>query len=116
VAHGTPGVTFEETEICDFQSKVAEMTDTNQVSEPPLTPKPEKPLVHSLVQADRLMQIALVLPIAVLIGWFFGSLLDRWLHQTWISVVGLVLGMIAGMIEAVRMALAAGKPRTPRKP
>jgi ATP synthase protein I len=74
--------------------------------------KPEKPLGKSLVQAERLMQIALVLPIAVLIGWFFGALLDRWLHQTWITVVGLILGMIAGMLEAVRMALAAGKPKS----
>ncbi len=74
-------------------------------------PKPAKPLGKSLVQAERLMQIALVLPIAVLIGWFFGALLDRWLHQTWITVVGLILGMIAGMLEAVRMALAAGKPK-----
>jgi len=50
-----------------------------------------------------------VLPIALLIGWFFGAMLDRWLHQTWITIVGIVMGMIAGMIEAVRMALAAGK-------
>jgi len=71
--------------------------------------KPEKPAVHSIVQAERLIQIALVLPIAVLIGWFFGAMLDRWLHQTWITIVGIVMGMIAGMIEAVRMALAAGK-------
>ena len=78
-------------------------------------PKPEKPLAHSLVQAERLMQIALVLPIAVLIGWFFGAMLDRWLHQTWITVVGLILGMIAGMLEAVRMALAAGKQKS-KKP
>lgn len=78
-------------------------------------PKPEKPLAHSLVQAERLIQIALVLPIAVLIGWFFGAMLDRWLHQTWITVVGLILGMIAGMLEAVRMALAAGKPKS-KKP
>jgi ATP synthase protein I len=78
-------------------------------------PKPEKPLGHSLVQAERLIQIALVLPIAVLIGWFFGAMLDRWLHQTWITVVGLILGMIAGMLEAVRMALAAGKPKS-KKP
>jgi F0F1-type ATP synthase assembly protein I len=75
-------------------------------------PKPEKPLAHSLVQAERLMQIALVLPIAVLIGWFFGALLDRWFHQKWITVVGLILGMIAGMMEAVRMALAAGKSKS----
>jgi len=71
--------------------------------------KPEKGPLKSLVQAERLVQIALVLPIAVLIGWFFGSLLDRWLHQTWITFVGLVFGIIAGMMEAVRMAMAAGK-------
>ena len=78
-------------------------------------PKPEKPAIRSIVQAERLMQIALVLPIAVLIGWFFGAMLDRWLHQTWITVVGLILGMIAGMLEAVRMALAAGKIKS-KKP
>ena len=71
--------------------------------------KPEKHGLKGLVQTESLIQIALVLPIAVLIGWFFGSMLDRWFHQTWITIVGLVLGMIAGMIEAVRMALAAGK-------
>jgi ATP synthase protein I len=70
---------------------------------------PPKGGLKSLVQAERLLQIALVLPIAVLIGWFFGAMLDRWLHQSWITVVGIVLGMIAGMLEAVRMALAAGK-------
>ena len=71
--------------------------------------KPQQRAVKSLAQAERLMQIALVLPAAVLIGWFFGSMLDRWLHQHWITFVGIVLGMIAGMLEAVRMALAAGK-------
>lgn len=71
--------------------------------------KPQSGIGKSVVQTDRLIQIALVLPIAVLIGWFFGALLDRWLHQSWITIVGIVLGMIAGMLEAVRMALAAGK-------
>jgi len=71
--------------------------------------KPEKTGMKSLAQAERLVQIALVLPIAVLIGWFFGSMLDRWFHQTWITFVGLVFGIIAGMMEAVKMALAAGK-------
>ena len=71
--------------------------------------KPEGSALKSLVQAERLVQIALVLPMAVLIGWFLGSFLDRWLHQTWIYIVGIIIGMIAGMLEAVRMAMAAGK-------
>jgi ATP synthase protein I len=71
--------------------------------------KPEKHGLKGIVQTESLMQIALVLPIAVLIGWGGGALLDHWLHQTWITIVGIILGMIAGMLEAVRMALAAGK-------
>jgi len=71
--------------------------------------KPQPGIRKSIVQADRLMQIALVLPISLLIGWFLGAMLDRWLHQKWITIVGIILGMIAGMLEAVRMALAAGK-------
>ncbi|AXC14495.1 hypothetical protein ACPOL_5241 [Acidisarcina polymorpha] len=71
--------------------------------------QPQKGGLKSLVQAERLVQIALVLPIAVLIGWFLGAMLDRWLHQHWITIVGIIFGMIAGMMEAVRMALGAGK-------
>ncbi len=71
---------------------------------------PPKSGLKGLAQTERLVQIALVLPIAVLIGWFFGAALDRWLHQSWITLVGIILGMIAGMLEAVRMALAAGNP------
>jgi F0F1-type ATP synthase assembly protein I len=72
---------------------------------------PPKGGLKGLAQTERLIQIALVLPIAVLIGWFLGALLDRWLHQSWITIVGIILGMIAGMLEAVRMALSAGKAR-----
>ncbi len=53
------------------------------------------------------MQIALVLPCAVLIGWGGGAWLDMHFHQSWITVAGIVLGSIAGMMSAIRMALAA---------
>ncbi|MGA7317484.1 MAG: AtpZ/AtpI family protein, partial [Silvibacterium sp.] len=65
----------------------------------------------TLVQAERLLQIALVLPAAVLIGWGGGVLLDRWLHQDWIYIVGLIFGAVAGLLEAVRQALRAGKEK-----
>ena len=63
--------------------------------------------LDTLVKAERLMQIALVLPAAVLIGWGLGALLDKWLHQHWIYIVGLIFGAAAGMTEAVRQALRA---------
>jgi ATP synthase protein I len=61
--------------------------------------------LDTLVKAERLTQIAFVLPTALIIGWGLGALLDRWLHQHWIYIVGLIFGAVAGMFEAVRLAL-----------
>lgn len=65
--------------------------------------------LQSLVKAEKLLQIALVMPIAVFIGWIAGVGLDHWLHTTWIYIVGLVLGCIAGLIEAVRQAVSSDR-------
>jgi ATP synthase protein I len=63
--------------------------------------------LNTLVKAEKLVQIALVLPISLLIGWGGGVLLDKWLHQHWIYIVGILFGAAAGLIEAVREALRA---------
>lgn len=82
---------------------------------PDPTPGPPKSRneggLNTFVQAERLLQIAFVLPAAVLIGWGGGVLLDRWLHQDWIYIVGLIFGAAAGLLEAVRQALRAGKEK-----
>jgi ATP synthase protein I len=64
--------------------------------------------LNTLVQAERLLQLAFVLPAAVLIGWAAGALLDKWLHTNWIFIVGLIFGSIAGLVEVVRQAMRAG--------
>jgi F0F1-type ATP synthase assembly protein I len=64
--------------------------------------------MNTFVQAERLLQIAFVLPAAVLIGWGAGALLDKWLHTHWIYIVGLLFGSAAGLFEAVRQAMQAG--------
>jgi ATP synthase protein I len=64
--------------------------------------------LDTLVKAERLTQIAVVLPAAVLVGWAAGALLDKWLHQDWIYIVGVILGAVAGLVEAVRQAFRAG--------
>lgn len=61
------------------------------------------------IQAEKLMQIALVLPCAAFIGWLAGAWLDRRLHQSWIALVGIVFGGVSGLVYVVRMALAAEK-------
>lgn len=63
--------------------------------------------VQSWVQAEKMVQIALVLPCAVLIGWGCGAWLDNRLHQSWMTLAGIALGSVAGMVSAIRMALAA---------
>jgi F0F1-type ATP synthase assembly protein I len=64
-------------------------------------------VTRSLVQAEQLIQIAMVLPSALLIGWGAGWLVDHWLHTHWGVVAGLLLGIVAGMVSAIRMAMVA---------
>ena len=63
------------------------------------TPKGPSGALGGLVKAERLMQIAFVLPTAVVVGWLVGYLLDRWLHQNWIYIPGILLGCVAGFVE-----------------
>jgi len=67
--------------------------------------------MNTLAQAESLLQIAFVLPAAVLIGWGAGALLDKWLHTSWIYIVGLLFGSAAGLVEVVRQALRAGNEK-----
>ena len=68
-------------------------------------------LTASLVQAERLLQIAFILPCAMLIGWGAGWWLDHHFHMHWATLVGLIVGITAGMYSAIRMALDAGNPK-----
>ena len=54
------------------------------------------------VQFGRYSQIAFMLPAGTVAGYLVGALLDRWLHVTWISVVGLLLGTAGALIELIR--------------
>ena len=48
--------------------------------------------VSALVEAEKLMQIALLLPSAAFIGWLLGAWVDSHLHQSWIGIAGIVFG------------------------
>jgi ATP synthase protein I len=61
--------------------------------------------MKSLVQVESLIQLALLLPAATVIGWLIGVGLDRWLHQQWIYIAGLILGAAAGFVQIFRVVL-----------
>ena len=56
------------------------------------------------VQFGRYSQLAFMLPAGTVAGYLVGALLDRWLHQSWISIVGLLLGTTGALIELIRTA------------
>jgi F0F1-type ATP synthase assembly protein I len=70
-----------------------------------MTPLPEDPerKKSPWVQFGRYSQVAFMLPAGTVAGYLLGALADRWLHTTWIAVVGLVVGSAGGVIELIRM-------------
>jgi F0F1-type ATP synthase assembly protein I len=63
----------------------------------------------ALLQIARYSQIAFALPAATVLGWLLGTLLDRWLHTSWIYIAGLIVGIAVGFVELFRMVMADSK-------
>jgi uncharacterized membrane protein YfcA len=63
--------------------------------------------MRAYIEAEKLMQIAFVLPSAVVICWIGGWWLSHLLHQRWLELAGTLFGCIAGMVYVVKIAVAA---------
>ena len=73
--------------------------------------------LSSLVEAEKMMQIAVLLPVSAFIGWLIGAWLDKTFHQTWISLVGIIFGGFGGLVYVVRLVISAGRhPRSGSTP
>lgn len=57
------------------------------------------------VQVARYSELAMIFPAAVVVGWLAGAALDRWLHTTWLYLVGLILGGVAGFADLIRLVM-----------
>ena len=71
--------------------------------------------LDTLVQAEKLMQIAILLPSSAFIGWLLGTWADKALHQEWISLAGVAFGGIAGLVYVVRLVMSTSG-EAPKKP
>ena len=74
-----------------------------------MRPAKKQPSGLSLyVQAEKMLQIAVLLPAAALVGWLVGSWLDGQLHQSWIGLSGILFGGISGLVYVVRLVMISG--------
>ena len=62
--------------------------------------------LRTLVEAEKMMQIAFLLPSAAFVGWLGGLGLDHLFHTGWIETVGIVFGGFAGLFYVVRLVIA----------
>jgi len=68
--------------------------------------KPDK----SLSWLAKYLSLALTLPASVMAGYILGTFADNWLHFPLLRVIGIVLGMCAGLIQIVRELSRETKP------
>jgi F0F1-type ATP synthase assembly protein I len=59
------------------------------------------------VQLAEYSQLAFIFPAATVAGWLIGAALDHWLHTTWLYLAGLILGIIAGFVELIRVVVSS---------
>jgi ATP synthase protein I len=52
-----------------------------------------------LVKAESMIQLAIALPAGCVIGWLIGAWLDKHFHQSWMGIVGILLGAAAGFMQ-----------------
>jgi F0F1-type ATP synthase assembly protein I len=68
------------------------------------TPEQKK---NWILQLANYSQLAFIFPAATVVGWLIGAALDRWLHTTWLYLAGLILGIIAGFVELIRLVTSS---------
>jgi F0F1-type ATP synthase assembly protein I len=71
--------------------------------------KQPRPRNKAIVSAGEYISLAFVLPAAVFVGYLIGTLLDRYFGTTFLSIVFLLLGSAAGLLEVVRKFLKDSK-------
>jgi len=49
------------------------------------------------------------LPASILAGLILGAVLDRWLHTSWLTVTGLLLGAVVGFYQLARGLMKVSK-------
>jgi len=76
---------------------------------PDQRPEENKPEQNIWRQIGRYSHLGFVLPASIVVGLAIGAALDHWLKTTWWTLVGLLVGCVAGFFELIRVILQASK-------
>jgi F0F1-type ATP synthase assembly protein I len=60
--------------------------------------KPDK----SLIWLGKYLSLALTLPASVVAGYILGAIGDHFLHIPFLRVLGIIIGMTAGIVQIIR--------------
>ena len=63
---------------------------------------------NNWAQVANYAQLGFIFPAATVVGWLIGLGLDHVLHTTWLYIPGLILGIVAGFAELIRMVSRGG--------
>jgi ATP synthase protein I len=58
---------------------------------------------RSFQQLNLILSVGMVFPVSIVIGYGMGYYLDRWLGTTFLKIVFLLFGIVAGFISFFRM-------------
>jgi len=61
------------------------------------------------LQLARYSELAFIFPATTVAGWLIGLAFDHWLHTTWLYLLGLILGIIAGFVQLIRLVSSDSK-------
>jgi len=75
----------------------------------PDAPQPDNPNKNVWRQIGRYSNLSMILPAAVIVGLLIGAALDHWFKTSWITLVGLLVGCVAGFTELIRGVIRASK-------
>jgi F0F1-type ATP synthase assembly protein I len=89
------------------------MRDDLRPSEPEETPesesRAEKRERKAWGQVAKYGELGFLLPACTFVGWAIGAGLDRWLGTKWITLTGVLVGIVAGFVQMIRVALRASR-------
>jgi F0F1-type ATP synthase assembly protein I len=63
-----------------------------------IKPKPDKPMIW----LGKYLSLALTMPASVAAGYLLGTFADHYLHLPLLRAIGIILGMVAGLIQVLR--------------